>query len=45
MSYRIEQSDIDIFYTDISCLGGVFAKKYQWRDEQFPQPKGEGNLV
>ena len=34
-----------IYYTDISCLGGVFAKKYQSRDEKFPKPNGEGNLV
>jgi hypothetical protein len=32
-------------YTDISCLGGVFAKKYQSRDEKFSESNGEGNLV
>jgi hypothetical protein len=26
-------------------LGGVFAKKYQSRDEKFAEPNGEGNLV
>jgi hypothetical protein len=29
----------------ITCLGGVFAKKYQSQDEKFPDPKCEGNLV
>ena len=34
-----------LFHTDISCLRGVFAKKYQSRDDKFPDPNGEGNLV
>ena len=32
------------FYTDISCLGGVFAKNTS-QDEKFSEPNGEGNLV
>jgi hypothetical protein len=31
-------------YTDISCLGEVFAKNTS-RDGKFPEPNGEGNLV
>jgi hypothetical protein len=34
----------NVFYTDISCLGGVFAKNTS-RDGKFPEPNGDGNLV
>jgi hypothetical protein len=33
------------FYTDISCLGGAFAKNTSREMKKFPEPKGEGNLV
>jgi hypothetical protein len=26
-------------------FGRGISEKYQWRDEKFPEPKGEGNLV
>ena len=34
-----------VFYTDISCLGGVFAKNTSRETKQIPEPNGEGNLV
>jgi hypothetical protein len=34
------------FYTDISCLGGVFGKNTSRETkEKFPEPVGEENLV
>jgi hypothetical protein len=34
-----------VFYTDISCLGGVFAKNTSRETKKIPEPNGEGNLV
>jgi hypothetical protein len=36
-----------VLYTDITCLGGVFAKNTSrnTKNEKISEPKGEGNLV
>ena len=45
LEWKSNEKKIELLWTDISCLGGVFVEKYQSRDGKFHEPKGEENLV